>query len=320
MDKIYSCSSLLILYIRTITTPTTTVNVPKIAAAIISLFYRKMQIPGIVIRSILRKMQIPGICIFLMYNYAMRFFANLLLVLILSLVTPITWANDGLVDVPTEIREPSKQEINSSKSTNQPIKPDGVEDFAASPFKLNSSTAQIPVETRLRIRVETALSADKSSVGDDFQARVLNDFYISGDFRKLIVPKDSWIRGKVNFIKKPKLLSRSGKLGIKLDTLLSPQGDYVPLDANLVFQTGVVNDQGLLDPQTDFSDKAIEPTQALLSTGTGKVVSVATLGIPVVGTLLGGSVMALFSHGDDASVYEGQELQIVLTTNTDLSL
>ncbi|MDD9898813.1 MAG: hypothetical protein OXU45_07430, partial [Candidatus Melainabacteria bacterium] len=159
-----------------------------------------------------------------------------------------------------------------------------------------------------------------SLVGEDFRARVLDDFYLSGDFRKLIVPKDSWIRGKVSHIKKPRLLSRSGKLGIKLDTLVSPQGDYVPLDADLVFQTGVVNEQGLLDPQTGFSDKAIQPTAKLLDSKTGKVVSVATLGLPVAGTLLGGTVMALFSHGDDASVYEGQELQIMLTTDTNLSL
>lgn len=237
----------------------------------------------------------------------------------ICLVQPVC-ANGGLADVQSEVREPSKEEPDSCKLTNEPIQPEGVEDFAASPFKLNAATARIPVETRLRIRVETPLSADDSVEGEDFRARVLDDFYLSGDFRKLIVPKDSWIRGKVSYIKKPRLLSRSGKLGIKLDTLLSPQGDYVPLDADLVFQTGIVNEHGLLDPQTGFSDKALEPTEALLDSKTGKVVSVATLGLPVAGTLLGGTVMALFSHGDDASVYEGQELQIMLTTDTNLSL
>lgn len=221
--------------------------------------------------------------------------------------------------VNAEIRQPN-QSSEKTKVTNEPVQPKGVDDFAASPFKLNTSTAQIPVETRLRIRVETALGADKSKVGEDFRARVLNDFYLSGDFRKLIVPKDSWVRGKVSYIKRPRLLSRAGKLGIKLDTLVTPQGDYVPLDADLVFQAGVVNDNGLLDPQTGYSNKAMEPTQSLLGSDTGRIVSVATLGVPVVGTLLGGSVKALFSHGDDASVSEGQELQIMLTTNTDLSM
>ncbi len=222
--------------------------------------------------------------------------------------------------VSADIREPIQVNLDKDQITNEPVQPKGVETFAASPFKLNSSTGQVPVQTRLRIRVETPLAADRSKIGDDFKARVLNDFYLSGDFRKLVIPKDSWIRGKVSSLKKPRMLSRSGKLGIKLDTLVTAQGDYVPLDADLMFQSGIVNEQGLLDPQTDFSDKAIAPTESLLSSDTGKVISVATLGLPVVGTLLGGSVKALFSHGDDASVYEGQELQIMLTTNTDLSI
>jgi hypothetical protein len=220
----------------------------------------------------------------------------------------------------TQTRAPQNQTDSVSKQTNAPMDPKNVENFAASPFKLKSAVGQVPVKTRLRIKVDTAISAETAEVGDEFRAKVLNDFYISGDFRKLIVPKDSWIRGRVSTVKKPRLLSRAGKLGIKLDTLVTPLGDYVPLDADLSFMAGVVNQEGLLDPQTDFNDKAIVPTQALLGTDTGKIVSVATLGVPVVGTLLGGTVVALFSHGDDASVTKGQELQIIITRNTDLSI
>lgn len=232
------------------------------------------------------------------------------------------WAEESQVpaSISSEVRSPSKQNLEKSLSTNQPVSPTEVEDFAASPFKLESSTAQIPMQTRLRIKVQTPLSAKKSKLGEEFRARVIDDFYLTGDFRKLVVPKNSWIRGKVAAVKKPRLLSRAGQLGIKLDTLVTPQGDYVPLDADLTFKEGVVNQEGLLDPQTDFSDKAMEPTESLLSSDTGKVISVATLGVPVVGTMLGGSVIALFSHGDSAMVSEGQELQIILTQNTDLSL
>jgi hypothetical protein len=218
-----------------------------------------------------------------------------------------------------KVRAPFEYDLSKSQTTNEPIQPEGVVDFAAAPFKLKSSTALIPVETRLRIEVETPLSAQESEVGEDFQARVINDFYLTGDFRKLIVPKDSWIRGKVSYIKKPRLLSRSGKLGIRLDTLITPLGDYVPLDANLSFQKGIVNQIGLLDPQTGFSDKAMQPTNSLLSSGTGRAVSIATLGVPVVGTMIGGSAIALFSRGDGAAVTAGQELQIVLTQNTNLA-
>ena len=253
----------------------------------------------------------------------MRIF-KLALTLVLFLSLPVM-AEPELIDAQEiqgqdlKIRIPAEHDIADDQKTNEPIKPENVEDFAASPFKLQSTSALIPVKTRLRIEVETPLSAQESELGDEFKARVVDDFYLTGDFRKLIVPKNSWIRGRVSYIKKPRLLSRSGKLGIRLDTLVTPLGDYVPLDANLSFQKGVVNQIGLLDPQTGFSDKAMAPTNSLLSTGAGKAVSVATLGVPVVGTMIGGAAIALFSRGDSAAVTEGQELQIVLTSNTNLA-
>lgn len=240
----------------------------------------------------------------------------------ISLVLSLAFAlnSTAVLAAGFDIRVPEKAKLEELKTTNEPVNPKQVTNFVASPFKLKSATAQIPVETRLRIKVETPLSADKSGLGDEFKARVVEDFYMTGDFRKLIVPKNSWIRGKVSEIKKPRLLSRSGRLGIKLDTLVTPLGDYVPLNANLSFEKGVVNQEGLLDPQTDYGDKAIEPTQKLLNSDTGRAVSIATLGVPVVGSLLGGSVVALFSKGDEAAVQKNQELQIILTQNTNLSL
>jgi hypothetical protein len=238
---------------------------------------------------------------------------KILLIIILFLAINVSAETD------LKVRAPINYDMNKSQTTNEPIAPSSVEDFAAAPFKLSSATALLPVETRLRIKVETPLSAQESEVGDDFSARVLKDFYLSGDFRKLIVPKDSWIRGKVSYVKKPRLLSRSGKLGIRLDTLVTPLGDYVALDANLTFQKGLVNQIGLLDPQTGFGDKALEPATNLLASDTGKAVSIATLGVPVVGAMIGGSAIALFSRGDEAAVLEGQELQIVLTQNLNLA-
>ncbi len=224
------------------------------------------------------------------------------------------------LSIETLLKQPVRSKVNEETQLAPPVKPQDVSEFAAAPFKLGASMGQVPVETRLRISVETPLSAARSIVGEEFSARVLDDFYLQGDLRKLIVPKNTWIRGKVSYIKRPRLLSRSGKLGIKLDSLVTPQGDYVPLDADLVFMAGLVNQAGLLDPQTDFGDKAIVPTKKLLRSDAGKVVSVATFGAPVVGTLLGGSIVALFSHGDAASLERGQELQIMLLANTDLAM
>jgi len=244
------------------------------------------------------------------------------LFLILSLTIPAQALNLGSALPEWHLREPARPELGftEKKSTNQPIDPRSISGFAASPFKLSSKMGQVPIQTRLRMQVETPVSAEKSHVGDSFKAKVVEDFYLEGDFRKLIIPKNSWIRGKVSYVKKPRLLSRAGKLAIKLDSLITPLGDYVPLDADLSFAEGVVNEEGMLDPGTDFSDKALSPTKNLLSSDTGKIVSVAGAGLPVIGSVIAGSVVALFSHGDSASIDKGQELQIVITRNVDLSL
>lgn len=243
--------------------------------------------------------------------------------LFLSTLTnfPLQAFATDISEMSINIKDVTKLNLDDLEAvTNEPETFKDLSDFAAAPFKLNTATGQIPVQARLRIIVETPLSAKKSSLGDDFKARVLEDFYLTGDYRKLIVPKSSWIRGKVSDIKKPRFLSKSGILEIALDSLVTPQGDYVPLDARLTFVEGIVNKDGLLDPQTGFSDKAMEPTQSLLSTKTGQVISVATLGLPVAGSLLGGSVIALFSRGDSASLEKGQELQIMITRNVDVAL
>lgn len=243
------------------------------------------------------------------------------LALTVYLAAPATALSTGSVaQMETDLRQPQNPETNIPNTTNEPVQPTGVSDFAASPFKLGSQTAQIPTRTRLRMVVETPISAETAQIGDSFKAKVTEDYYLEGDYRKLIIPKSSWIRGKVSVVKRPRLLSRSGKLAIKLDSLVTPTGDYVPLDADLSFMEGIVNFEGVLDPQTDFGDKAMVPTQKLLSTDKGKIFSVATAGIPVAGSLLAGSVVALFSHGDPAALSKGQELQIMITRDTDLGL
>ncbi len=254
-------------------------------------------------------------------NYNSSMYRYFLCLILLFSWTQAALALSSVAQVETELREPQNPDRGLEQqpaATENPESPTNVSDFAASPFKLGSQTAQIPTRTRLRMLVETAISAETAQIGDSFKAKVTEDYYLEGDYRKIIIPKNSWIRGKVSVVKRPRLLSRSGKLAIKLDSLVTPTGDYVALDADLSFVPGVVNFEGLLDPQTDFGDKALSPTQKLLSSEKGRVISVATAGLPIAGSLLAGSVVALFSHGDAASVAKGQELQIIITKDTDL--
>ena len=64
----------------------------------------------------------------------------------------------------------------------------------------------------------------------------------------------------------------------------------------------------------------MQPTNKLLGNPTGKAVSVVTLGTPVLGTLVAGSLTALFSYGDNITLSRGQELQVVLKKDIQLTV
>jgi hypothetical protein len=190
----------------------------------------------------------------------------------------------------------------------------------SSAHKVSANATSIPLDTRLRLGVDSPLDAKLSKLGDYFKAHIIEDFYIPSTPPQLVVPRGSWVRGHISFLKKPSVFSMAGKIGLHLDQLVTPVGEVIPLDAELDIQQGIVNASGILDPMTGFGTKAMEPTQNLLDSTTGRVISVATLGTPVVGALVGGSLIALFSYGDNITLSRGQELQIVLKKDIQLTI
>lgn len=186
--------------------------------------------------------------------------------------------------------------------------------------KGTAAAALIPVNTRLRLSVDSFVDAKISMVGDYFRAHILEDFYVPTEPPQLIVPRGAWVRGRVSFLKRPNIFSMSGKIGLHLYQLVTPLGEIAPLNAELDVQQGIVNSQGLLDPMTNFKTMALEPTQALLESSQGRIVSIAALGTPVIGTLVAGTLTALFSQGDNITLTKGQELQILLKKDLQLTV
>lgn len=193
------------------------------------------------------------------------------------------------------------------------LKPAIAED--SSPFKLESSSTALLTGTTLTLVVEEGVLATTSEVGDSFVARVLDSAYTDGQNeapKNLLIPKGSWITGRVVAVQNPARLSKAGKLSLELDSLTTLTGEFFPLNATLSFETGKVNQEGMLDPQTGFKVKALEPTRRLLGSNTGQIVSIATLGLPVVATLIGGSAKAIVSKGDNIGLMPGESFQIEL--------
>lgn len=214
------------------------------------------------------------------------------------------------------------------------MEPKNVPDFAGTATPASShagatlqaglQSTTLPTQTRLRLVIEYAVDAKTSQPGDIFEAHVRDDLYVGNN---LLLPRGSLVRGRLTEVSKPRLISRAGKVGLRLEQIVTPTGETVPLDAALEFQKGTTNVRGELDPGTSFASRVGEDVRSvtgLNSKGAARgalmAANIATLGAPAVATMIGGSAVALFRSGDNISLTPGQELEILLTNDLGLQL
>jgi hypothetical protein len=187
-----------------------------------------------------------------------------------------------------------------------------------------AASTTIPLETRLKLVLETAVDAKSSLPGEIFEAHVKDDLFFGSN---LLLAKGSLIRGRIVEVSKPRLISRAARIGLKLEQIVTPAGEIIPLDAALEFRKGMTNQKGQLDPGTSFStrvESGMKAASGLTSTGATKgalvAANIATLGAPTIATAIGGSAIALFRSGDNVSLTPGQELEVLLTNDLGLQI
>jgi len=186
-------------------------------------------------------------------------------------------------------------------------------------LRADASSASLPVQTRLKLVLETSVDAKNSTPGDLFEAHVKDDLFYG---TSLLLARGSLVRGRVFEVTKPRLLSRAAKIGLRLEQIVTPAGEVIPLDAALEFQKGLTNQKGQLDPGTSFGTRVeggVRAVTGMSSTGTARgaliAANVATLGAPAIATAIGGSAIAIFRSGDNVSLAPGQELEVQLTND-----
>jgi len=191
-------------------------------------------------------------------------------------------------------------------------------------LKADLASTTLPVQTKLKLVLETAVDARASQPGDLFEAHVKDDLYLG---MTLLLPRGSLVRGRVANVIKPRLLSRAAKIGLKLEQIVTPSGEVIPLDATLEFKKGLANKRGELDPGTNFGTRVehnVKAVAGINSDGSTKgalvAANIATLGAPVVATAIGSSAIALFSQGDNVSLGPGQEIEVLLTNDLGLQI
>jgi len=190
---------------------------------------------------------------------------------------------------------------------------------SGTPLQADAASTTLPIETRLRLILECPVDAKSSLAGDIFEGHVKEDLFLGA---QLLLPKGSLVRGRVADVVRPRLLSRAAKIGLKLEQIVTPTGEVIPLDAALEFKKGTTNARGQLDPGTSFSTRVggdLKSVTGLNSKGTTRsalmAANIATLGAPAAATLIGSSAIAVFRSGDNVALMPGQELEILLTND-----
>lgn len=178
----------------------------------------------------------------------------------------------------------------------------------------------LSLDLRLKISLDSTLSTKSSKVGDYFKAHVIEDFYFPTKVPKLIVPRGSYLRGRVNLVRKPNILKKTGEISIFLDELVTPLGEIIPLAAMLDIQQGILSESGLFEQvsigEESKANKLINQLMRQKNTQveiTKPVLVLKMLDVSIVGSLIEGNVVALTSSPLETNILSrGQELQLVL--------
>lgn len=225
---------------------------------------------------------------------------------------------------PGQVMEPKNIPDFSNNKPYKNIDGSNTSSKSATALRGEAASTTLPLQTRMRLVLESRVDAKSSKPGDLFEGHVRDDLFLGSS---LLLPRGSLIRGRIASVNKPRIISRAGKIGLRLDQIVTPTGEVIPLDAALEFEKGKTNDKGQLDPGTSFSTRVGSEVRAVSgasSHGAAKgalvAANIATLGAPTIATALGGSAIALFSSGDNIDLGPGQEIEIVLTDNLGLQI
>jgi hypothetical protein len=165
----------------------------------------------------------------------------------------------------------------------------------------------IPAGTTIPIVLTNFLNTRSSQVGDTFYADTVYPIWIQ---QRLVIPKGSTVRGSVTEVVRPGKVKGKGRLAIRIDNILLPNG--VSRDLVAVFR-------GLHGPGDEKMDRKTETVEAGSSKGqdVGTAIGAASQGAIIGAIVDHGAAGAGIGAGAGAAV---GIVQVLLTRGKDLVL
>ncbi len=179
-----------------------------------------------------------------------------------------------------------------------------------------SAEMVVPQGTVVSIAMSAYLNTRSSQVGDPFYADVVYPVWIQ---QRLVIPKGSTVKGTVTEVVRPGRIRGKGRLALRLDSILLPNG----VNRNLIAVF-----QGIHGPGEEKMDRKTESVEMGGSKGedAGTVVSNTGEGA-IIGAIAGGGKGAGIGAGAGAAVglatvllSRGRDLVVAPGTQFDLQL
>ncbi len=208
----------------------------------------------------------------------------------------------------------------------------GLMSDAAMWVKGDIESIRIPRGTTLKLQMVDAISSKTGSVGDEFNAMLVNDQIVNS---KIALPAGSIFRGTITKIVPSKRLSRSAIVYINFDHVVSPTGRQVPVAAGLFNYPDITLDGGIYEggnygyavQQNWVKTKDIASKAINWGKGTGENMQYLCTPLGAIGGVIGGgayfvgdSVIDLFRTGNAVNIPQGTQIEVLTTQPIDLPL
>lgn len=199
-----------------------------------------------------------------------------------------------------------------------------------------SINKSLPSNTKLKISINSQIDSTKNMVGDEFSATILNDLNVNDSN---LIPVGSFVIGTIENITHAGSLSMQAIVDISLEKIVLPDGNYIPLTgAKFAANSKYTNLKRNLKGSGDGFAKSIGvgavkgatltfiPGNAAVKTiavGAAATGAVFSGGWSIGSTATIGGLTGLYygikRHGKEVKIASGQELEIVLDEDQDLT-
>ncbi len=179
-----------------------------------------------------------------------------------------------------------------------------------------NSDIVVPEGTVLSVVLSTYLNTQSTQIGDTFYADVVYPIWLQ---QRLVIPKGSTVRGTVTEVIRPGRVKGKGRMAVRIDDILLPNGVKRTLNASF---------RGLHGPGAEKIDRKTETMEGGSTKGAdaGTIIGPASTG-GIIGAVAGGGKGAgigagagaaaglatvLFSRGKDLVLQPGTQFDLEL--------